>query len=52
MKDKLLDTLFTRRKEAVTRLAICLFVAAVFAVVSRIPILLVSLPTTWITVGA
>jgi hypothetical protein len=51
MNDKLLDALFTRRKEAVTRLAICLFISSLLAVASRIPILFVSLPTTWITGG-
>jgi hypothetical protein len=51
MNDKLLDALFTRRKEAVTRLAICLFISALLAVASRIPILFVSLPATWITGG-
>jgi hypothetical protein len=51
MNDKLLDALFSRRKEAVTRLAICLFISALLAVASRIPILFVSLPVTWITGG-
>jgi hypothetical protein len=51
MNDKLLDALFTRRKEAVTRLAICLFISSLLAVASRIPILFVSLPATWITGG-
>lgn len=51
MNDKLLDTLFTRRKEAVTRLAFCLFISALLAVASRIPNLFVSLPAAWISGG-
>jgi hypothetical protein len=51
MNEKLLDTLFTRRKEAVTRLAICLSFSAILAVASRIPLLFVSLPATWISGG-
>lgn len=51
MNEKLLDTLFTRRKEAVTRLALCLSFSALLAVASRIPILFVSLPATWISGG-
>jgi hypothetical protein len=51
MNDKLLDALFARRKEAVTRLALCLFVAALLAVAGRIPILFVSLPASWISGG-
>jgi len=51
MNDKLLDALFTRRKEAVTRLAFCLLISSLLAVASRIPILFVSLPATWITGG-
>ncbi len=51
MKEKLLDVLFSRRKEAVTRLSLCLFISALLAVASRIPILFVSLPATWITGG-
>ena len=51
MNEKLLDTLFTRRKEAVTRLAICLSFSALLAVASRIPILFVSLLATWISGG-
>ena len=51
MNEKLLDSLFARRKEAVTRLAICLFLSAILAVASRIPILFVSLPATWISGG-
>ena len=51
MNDKLLDALFTRRKEAVTRLSFCLLISALLAVASRIPILFVSLPATWITGG-
>jgi len=51
MNDKLLDALFARRKEAVTRLAFCLFVSALLAVAGRIPILFVSLPAAWISGG-
>jgi hypothetical protein len=51
MNDKLLDALFARRKEAVTRSAFCLFVSALLAVAGRIPILFVSLPATWISGG-
>ena len=51
MNDKLLDALFARRKEAVTRLAFCLFVSAVLAIASRIPDLFVSLPAAWISGG-
>ena len=51
MNDKLLDTLFTRRKEAVTRLALCLAFSALLATASRVPILFVSLPATWISGG-
>jgi hypothetical protein len=51
MNDKLLDALFSRRKEAVTRLAFCLFVSALLAVAGRIPILFVSLPASWISGG-
>ena len=51
MNDKLLDALFTRRKEAVTRLAFCLFVSALLAVAGRIPVLFVSLPAAWISGG-
>jgi hypothetical protein len=51
MNDKLVDALFTRRKEAVTRLAFCLFVSALLAVAGRIPILFVSLPASWISGG-
>jgi hypothetical protein len=51
VNDKLLDALFTRRKEAVSRLAFCLFVSAILAVASRIPDLFVSLPAAWISGG-
>lgn len=51
MNDKLLDALFTRRKEAVTRLAFCLFISALLAVAGRIPVLFVSLPAAWISGG-
>jgi hypothetical protein len=51
MNDKLLDALFARRKEAVTRLAFCLFVSALLCVASRIPNLFVSLPAAWISGG-
>jgi hypothetical protein len=51
MNDKLVDALFARRKEAVTRLAFCLFISALLAVASRIPDLFVSLPAAWISGG-
>jgi hypothetical protein len=51
MNDKLLDTLFVRRKEAVTRLAFCFLISALMAIASRIPDLFVSLPATWISGG-
>jgi hypothetical protein len=51
MNEKLLDALFARRKEAVTRLAFCLFISALLAVASRIPDLFVSLPAAWISGG-
>lgn len=51
MNDKLLDTLFARRKEAVTRLAFSFLISALMAIASRIPDLFVSLPATWISGG-
>ena len=51
MNDKLLDTLFTRRKEAVTRLAFCLGMSALLATAGRIPGLFVSMPAAWISGG-
>lgn len=51
MNDELLNTLFTRRKEGVTRLAICLFVSAFFAVAGRAPISFIALPPTLIEGG-
>jgi hypothetical protein len=51
MNDKLIEALFTRRKEAITRLILCVAISALLAVASRIPILFVSLPASWISGG-
>ena len=51
MNDKLLDTLFTRRRDAVTRLAFCLLISALLAVAGRIPNLFASLPAAWVSGG-
>lgn len=51
MDEKLLPIYFGRRKETTTRLLVCMSVAVLLAAASRIPILFVSLPASWISGG-
>lgn len=51
MNEKLLDIYFSRRKETTTRLLLCMSVGGLLAVASRVPILLISLPASWISGG-